>query len=75
MVVMRFEIPTQVKFWDEDTNDYIGGIAFEDKIICGCCGGVIDIDDCLEYSDPDVPSDEKIIPLEWVNISEEIKGE
>lgn len=72
---MRFEIPTQVKFWDEDTNDYIGGIAFEDKIICGCCGGVIDIEDYLDYFDPDMLPSEKIIPLDWVDISDEIKGD
>ena len=72
---MTFEIPTQVKFWDEDTNDYIGGIAFEGKIICGCCGGVIDIEDYLDYSDPDMAPHEKIISLEWMDISEEIKGE
>ena len=72
---MTFDMPTQVKFWDEDTSDYIGGIAFDGKIICGCCGGVIDIDEYLEYSDPDVPSSEKIIPLDWIDISEEIKGE
>lgn len=72
---MTFEIPTQVKFWDEDRNDYTGGIAFEGKIICGCCGGVIDIEDYLDYSDPDMLPSEKIIPLEWINISKEIKGE
>ena len=72
---MTFEIPTQIKFWDEDRKDYIGGIAFEGKIICGCCGGVIDIEDYLDYSDPDMLPSEKIILLDWIDISEEIKGE
>ena len=35
-----FEVPTQVKFWDAH---YIGGIAYRNKIICGCCGHILDI--------------------------------
>ena len=34
-----FDVPTQVKFWGYGSKRYYGGIAFQDKIICGCCGG------------------------------------
>lgn len=72
---MRFTVPTQIKFLDEDRDHYIGGIAYKNQIICGCCGGIINIDEYLEYSHPDVPSSEKIIPLDWIDISNEIKGD
>lgn len=90
--ILDFDIPTQVKFIDFD-RDYdngvnedaywIGGIAFHDKIICGCCGGTIDIqdyyddwdsfgreqfEDCIEDGNPLVIYDY------WVDINEEIKG-
>ena len=71
-----FETPTQVKFLDnaEDELKYKGGIAYGDVIVCGCCGGVVEISDLLEYF-----SDEEanliIIPLEWIDISEDIMGE
>lgn len=42
-----FEIPTQVKFWD---GRYIGGIAYRDEIICGCCGGIFGISDIYELA-------------------------
>ncbi len=71
-----FETPTQVKFLDnaEDELKYKGGIAYGDVIVCGCCGGVVEISDLLEYF-----SDEEanliIIPLEWIDISEAIIGD
>lgn len=42
-----FEVPTQVKFWD---GRYIGGIAYRDEIICGCCGGIFRISDIYEVA-------------------------
>lgn len=71
---MTFDRPTQVKFLDGDTENYIGGIAFEDKIICGCCGCIFEIDDLIEEADPTDPRP-VIVSLEWVDISNEIKGD
>ena len=68
-----FEVPTQVKFWDVDGDHYIGGIAYRDEIICGCCGGVFDISEIYE-SAPDTLED-PIVVYDWVNISSEICGE
>ena len=39
MQKLFFEAPTQVNFYDN--GKYHGGIAYQDKIICGCCGAVI----------------------------------
>lgn len=56
-----------VEFTFGDDDEPIGGILVDDKyIICGCCGGVIEVDD------PEVKIN-KI--LSWINISNEILGE
>ena len=38
-----FGMPMQVMFLDTNADKpfWIGGIAFNDYIICGCCGGVV----------------------------------
>jgi hypothetical protein len=59
-----FDAPTQVMFRIEGEEDYKGGIAFGDKIICGCCGGIVEFDDC-----------EIIETLPWCDISNEILGD
>ena len=71
-----FETPTQVKFLDdaEDELKYKGGIAYGDVIVCGCCGGVVEISDLLEcFSEQE--ANLIIIPLEWIDVSEAIIGE
>ena len=69
-----FKHPTQVKFYDEDREAYTGGIAYKNEIICGCCGGIIDIDEFLEDFDVTLPIP-PIIPMDWITISDEIIGE
>ena len=77
-----FEVPTQVQFWECEIEDYVGGIAYRDEIICGCCGAVIDLEDLYEQvrdaaADGEVApiEDEVIIVMTWVPINEEIIGE
>ena len=70
-----FDVPTQVKFWDVDGDHYIGGIAYRNEIICGCCGGIFDISEIYE-SAPDMLEEDPIIPYDdWVDISSEIRGD
>ena len=45
---MYFEVPTQVAFWEED--HYIGGIAYRNEIICGCCGGIVSLEEVYEFA-------------------------
>lgn len=63
-----YDIPTQVVFSDsineDGTRPLFGGIAFGNIIICGECGGVLELD---EFEDGDVRE------LEWVNIDENIR--
>ena len=57
----------QVVFYHYADNTEYGGILIDDKyVICGCCGGVFELDD---------GEIEIVAKLNWVNISEEIKGE
>ena len=64
---LNFNKPTQVKFKLNEMYDNegpLGGIAYEDKILCGCCGGFFEFADCIEVE-----------TLPWVNISNEILGD
>ena len=65
-----FEKPTQVKFWDVETERYICGIAYRDEIICGECGGIISIDELYE----DVSDGIEVIKVykSWVDFNEYI---
>ena len=69
-----FEVPTQVKFWDYDGGHYVGGIAYQDGIICGCCGGIMDIGAIYYFAPENIK--EPIVAFEdWVNLEEEIRGD
>ena len=67
-----YDAPTQVYFVDEE-GVWRGGIAYRDEIICGCCGGVYEIAEVIEFAPEYVQ-----LPIHeyefWNNISEEIKG-
>ena len=67
-----FEKPTQVMFADEE-GTWQSGIAYEDYIICGCCGGIFYIDDVIGGA-PDYIQQPIHEYESWVDISEEIKG-
>ena len=51
----HYETPTQVRWFDSVNNRWIGGIAYKNEVICGCCGGVFELDsfeeDEVEESD------------------------
>ena len=68
---MWFDEPKQVAFIEEVESDIvtenvvIGGIAYEDFIICGECGGRVDLSDVEAI----------YIFNDWISINEEILGE
>lgn len=69
-----FGVPTQVKFWDSDTGSYLGGIAYRNEIICGCCGDVFDISEIYEFA-PDTLKEDPVVPYDtWVNLSSKIRN-
>ena len=61
-----------MRFYDAATNNYYGGIAYQDVIFCGCCGSIIPIEDIVNSAK--MSSDEAIVELEWVDLSDIIKG-
>lgn len=69
-----FVVPTQVKFWDALSEDYIGGIAYRDEIICGCCGSVFKISEISEFA-PNTLEEDSIVVHDWVDISHDIRGD
>ena len=61
-VVDWYEKPTQVIFIPEGECPCVG-IAYRDEVICLCCGGIFDLNECLiayEY--------------EWISLYEECVG-
>lgn len=77
-----FDKPTQIKFYDIDNEDWLGGIAYKDEIICGCCGQIIYITDYLAELD-EARKEGMIIPYEpihpyeyyWADFSSYIMGD
>lgn len=68
---MFYETPTQVAFFDE--NHYIGGIAYKDKVICGCCGSIISIAEIYELTPDNItPICEYLI---WEDLDDAICGD
>ena len=69
--------PTQVMYFDyreEDEPRLLTGIAFRQEIICGCCGGVIDIDKLVEAGKREGHNKVFFPYNTWEDISEAIDG-
>lgn len=64
-----YNSPTQVLFYDGD--HYVSGIAFEDKVICGCCGSVYYVED-VETDTYYASKKIAIYDLPWIDITEAI---
>lgn len=64
--------PTQVLFHDE--SGWNAGIAFEDKIICACCGAVYSIESLIADCDEDITN--PIYEYDtWVSITDDIASD
>ena len=59
MQKLFFEAPTQVRFLNGN-DQWLGGIAYQDKLICGCCGVIIPLT---------LVKEEEIEVLRWQDIS------
>ena len=71
----HFNCPTQVKFYDAEINRWRGGIAYGDEIICGCCGGILSIDEVLADAE-EAGISQGIESYDfWLPFSEEIIGD
>ena len=78
-VPLYYGTPCQVRFVDcGDPNNITTsyGIAYKDEIICGCCGAVLSIVEIVKDAEKaGIHWDDAIIELEWIDISESIRGE
>ena len=64
-----YEVPTQVVFSDSEDDgvkELIGGIAYKESIICGECGGLIDLEEIEKGNLKELP---------WVNVDPFVDGE
>lgn len=51
---MFYSIPVQVRFSfvnDDGEKEILYGIAYQDKVICACCGGVFEIEEVTILDD------------------------
>ena len=63
-----YAIPTQVRWGEMQDNGEIDeyfGIAYQDKVICGCCGAMIDLNEDYIYIFEE---------FDWIDISDAIEG-
>lgn len=58
-----YDVPTQVKFFSPEDNEIIAGIAYQNVVICGCCGGIFELDEVQIIED-----------LSWISLTDEILG-
>lgn len=68
-----FDTPTQVKFYEPANKSWRGGIAYRDEVICGCCGGILGIEEIEEWAKEDGLKT-GIRELSWCPIDEDILG-
>lgn len=69
-----FPVPRQVLFVDPDGGKYAAGIAFGNQIICGCCGGVFEVEEIIEMAKEHTDGPAIKMYREWEPISDAIKG-
>lgn len=63
-----YPTPTQVRWGEMNDAGIIEeyfGIAYQEKVICGCCGGLIDLNEDYLYIFEE---------LEWIDIADAIEG-
>ena len=70
-----YEKPKQVVFADpENPGDWLAGIAFQDSIICSCCGGVFEIEDVVKQAKEDGVVNPIYEYEDWSDITDDIVG-
>ena len=70
-----YEKPKQVVFADpENPGDWLAGIAFQDSIICSCCGGVFEIEDVVKQAKEDGVVNPIYEYEDWSDITNDIVG-
>lgn len=63
----------QVKFWDGE--NWCAGFMVGRRLVCGCCGGIFDVDEILDNGREESVENPIFIYNTWVDVSDEIKGD
>ena len=72
---LYYGTPCQVKFYEDFEKQYRYGIAYHDEIFCGCCGLIYKIENIIGNAErAGIHWDDAIIELEWIDLSDIIKG-
>ena len=72
---LYYGTPCQVRFYEAADGLFRGGIALDNYIVCGCCGAVLLIEDIIKDAESvGIHWDDAIVELEWIDISDIIKG-
>lgn len=72
---MYYEHPTQLRYWDTEKKDWIGGIGYQDYVISGITGKALTVREIIskarEYR---IEPDNAIVELSWIDLSLTIRG-
>ena len=66
-------VAVQVKFWDGE--NWCAGFMIGRRLVCGCCGGIFDVDEVLQEGREEGIENPIVIYNIWVDVSDEICGE
>lgn len=71
--IKNSSVAVQVKFWDEE--NWCAGFMVGRRLVCGCCGGIFDVDEVLENGREEGVENPIVIFHTWVDVSDEIWGD
>ena len=75
MEELYYAHPVQVRYWDTHRQQYMGGIAYHEFLICGYSGEARFITEIIaEAATDDKNQDNAIIELDWLSLNGEILG-
>jgi hypothetical protein len=66
-------VAVQVKFWDGE--NWCAGFMVGRRLVCGCCGGIFDVDEILENGREEGIESPIHVFQTWVDVSDEICGD
>lgn len=66
-------VAVQVKFWDGE--NWCAGFMVGRRLVCGCCGGIFDVDEVLRDGREEGIENPIHAFQTWVDVSDEIWGE
>ena len=69
--IKNSSVAAQVKFWDGE--NWCAGIMVGQHIVCGCCGGIFDVDEVLQDGREEGIENPIEIFETWVDLSDEIR--